>query len=385
MTVTTRPRPDYDPLGVRLPGFRLDAALESGPGFDDNTTPEANRRRSAAFLGETAELRLSSTFTRHALNLFASQDTRQYAGDGDRSWIDHTVGFNGRYDIGRASSVGFEYRHLRGHLDTTDFDVQTGSLTRPLPFESDIVRLTGVGAFNRLTLDGALDYRTVRYEEKGTAVVPTGYADFSDHDVLVGEGRLTYSLLPGRSLSLLSRLTDISYRRADQRGRDSFTWEVLGGVQYDLTGLWAARIEVGYRQRDYEDPSLARLSGPAFEGQITYMPSQLVTIALTGQRTIEESIRAQSVSYTRTAAKLGVDYELRRNVILSAELTGEQREYTRPRDTVSDAILLLSGRLLLNRSATLIGSYQYVRRLEAADGFEEYDRNLVQLRLRFAL
>ena len=36
VTVNTRPRPDYDPLGVRLGAFRLDGLVEIGPGFDSN-------------------------------------------------------------------------------------------------------------------------------------------------------------------------------------------------------------------------------------------------------------------------------------------------------------------------------------------------------------
>jgi hypothetical protein len=56
---------------------------------------------------------------------------------------------------------------------------------------------------------------------------------------------------------------------------------------------------VGYRERDYEGVGIKNLSGPAFEGEVTYQPTLLTTLRLSGRRTIEESIRNNAVSFTR--------------------------------------------------------------------------------------
>jgi hypothetical protein len=91
------------------------------------------------------------------------------------------------------------------------------------------------------------------------------------------------------------------------------------------------------------------------------------------------------VSFTRTLGQVNVDHEYLRNVILGAEVAVDRREYDNPNQQATDAIGVLSARWLINRNLALVGSYQHVRRLSASAGFEEYDRNLVQLRLRIAL
>ena len=53
ITVGTRPRPDFDPLGVRLGGFRLDASLEAGLGWDSNLLGTSRNRVSDGYASET--------------------------------------------------------------------------------------------------------------------------------------------------------------------------------------------------------------------------------------------------------------------------------------------------------------------------------------------
>ncbi|WP_424139431.1 outer membrane beta-barrel protein [Roseomonas chloroacetimidivorans] len=383
-TVTSRSRPDYDPLGVRLGGFRLHGSAEAGVGFSDDVAPNTMPGRSDGFVDNAFRLDLNSDWTRQALGITASQAARQHIRSNDLNWNDFGVGFAGRYDIGRASSVGFEYGHVRNHLDVTSFDVEQGSLTRPIPYDSDRVRLTGTAGLNRVAIRNAVEYSIIRYdEEERTAFGTIGSG--RDHNRLLGETEMAYSFVPGRAVTLTTRLTDINYRRSDRRGQDSFTWEVLGGVRYDLTGLWEVRFAAGYRHRDYQDPTLRSLSGPAFEGQITYLPSQLTTFTLAAQRTIEESIRADATSYTRTQIRFAVDHELRRNIILSGELRAERLEYQSPSEKVTDAAGMIGLQFLINRNWSVWASYQRYERLEAPASTREFDQNVLQLRMKFAL
>ncbi|MFC7556170.1 outer membrane beta-barrel protein [Pseudoroseomonas wenyumeiae] len=162
-TVTGRLRPDYAPAGVRLGGFRLDGNVDAGVGYSDNLAPTAPERLTGIFLDEALRLALSSDWTRHAVSVTASQATRRHPDAGSLDWTDYQVGLGGRYDIGRASSVSLGYSHIRGHLEVTDFDVQQSTLNRPLPFDSDVFQTSGIAAFNRITLGGSAEYRTVRY------------------------------------------------------------------------------------------------------------------------------------------------------------------------------------------------------------------------------
>ncbi|MDJ0387770.1 outer membrane beta-barrel protein [Roseomonas sp. E05] len=385
VTVLTRPRPDYDPTGVRLGAFRIDGAVEAGMGFSDNIEPSRSEELSDGFFSEQLTAGIGSQWTRHAVGLSVTQDTRQYLQYSAQNWNDYGVGINGRYDVGRASSLNASYNHLHSHLSVDNFDVQQqeGSLSRPVPFDSDIFQVGGTAAFNRLALSTSLSYATIRYEnETNDGVLERNSED--DYDSKSGEFRGEYSLVQGRRIVGLVRLQDISYTRTGQSGRDSFTWEAQAGFDYDFDGVWQARLLVGYRQRDYDEPGRKSLTGPAFEGQVMWMPSQLTTATVAVQRTIEESIRQDNVSYTRTAARLTVDHEMLRNVIVTGELRAEHRDYPE-RGTVTDGIALVGAQILLNRHLALNAQYQHTERLDAPEGYREYGINEVLVRLRFAL
>ena len=118
---------------------------------------------------------------------------------------------------------------------------------------------------------------------------------------------------------------------------------------------------------------------------MSWSPTQLTTVTFNVARTIEESIRRDAVSYQRTTGGLRVDHELLRNVIIGGEVRADRREYTSPNQNATDGVVEVSGRWLLNRSLSVSGTYAYNRRIEATGGAFEFERNLVQLRLRLAL
>ncbi|WP_165943494.1 outer membrane beta-barrel protein [Roseicella aquatilis] len=384
VTVASRQRRDYDPLGVRLGGFTLNAAVDAGPGYDSNLLGNNRNKISDGFMDEAASVSLDSNWTRHAAGVSGNMDARQYFKESAFNWVDWDLGGYGRYDVNALTNVEARYRHYRDHLDVFNFDVQSAGFRRPVPFDSDEFQVSGTTQFSRVGLLGTVFYRTYRYEN----VVSDGVQNqvtFNNFDTLIGSVGTSYAFSQGRFANLVLRLQDISYQQQEARGRDSFTWQLLGGFTYDFDGVWQARIALGWQERSYRDANLKSLSGPAAEGQVTWAPTLLTTVRFNVTRSIEESIRQDSVSFIRTAGGMGVDHELRRNVILSGDFRADYREYERPSQTALDGIFTVGTRYLVNRSVSLIGTYSYSRRFEASGGFPEYDRNLFQVRVRVAL
>jgi hypothetical protein len=384
VTVETRPRPDFDPFGVRLGGFRLDGFLEGGAGYDSNVFGRKRSVQGDGYATETGNVTLGSDWTRHAVGASANIDSRQFFDRRELSWTDWNVGGFGRYDFDARTNVEARYRHSREHLDVYNFDVQSAGIFKPVPFDSDEVQVSGTTRFNRLGLTGIGLYKTFRFED----VDINGQRQFTSlnsFDTVIGAVGASYAFTPGRFVTATVRLQDISYEKSVSRGRDSFTWVALLGFEYDFDGVWAGRIGVGYQQRDYNSPQFKTLEGPALEGRLSWSPTQLTTVTLNVARTIEESIRQDAVSYQRTSAGLRVDHEFLRNVLLGAEIRADRREYARPSEQATDGVVQLSARYLLNRSVSVSGTYAYNRRLEATGNAEIFDRNLIQLRLRVAL
>ena len=385
VTVESRPRPDFDPLGVRLGGFRLDGFVEGGMGYDSNVFARENNVKSDVYAQETATVQLSSDWTRHSVGASALIDSRQYLSQNDLSWTDWNVGGFGRYDIDSRSNVDLRYRHYREHLDVYNFDVQSAGISKPVPFDSDEVQVSGSTRFNRLGLAAIGLYRTFRFEDVDLGGVRQ-FTSNNNFDTVIGALSGSYAFNPGRFVTATVRLQDISYEKSISRGRDSFTWVALLGFEYDFDGVWAGRLGIGYQQRDYNSPQIKALEGPAVEGRVSWSPTQLTTVTFNVARTIEESIRQDAVSYLRTTGGIRVDHEYLRNVLLGGELRADRRDYGGSQgSSATDGVVQLNSRWLLNRSLSLVGTYAYTTRLEASGTVPTYDRHLVQLRLRVAL
>jgi hypothetical protein len=384
VTVTTRPRPEYDPVGVRLGAFRLDAAAELGLGYDDNVFGRKNDRTGDGFFSSGGTASLMSGWTRHGVGVSGFVEDRRYFDETGLSTTDWGVNTFGRYDFDVRTSLEARYLHQRSHLDVNSVDVQQAGITRPVPFDTDDFQVTGTTWFNRLALTGIGTYRMVRYDDIDIGGVRQRLS-LNDYNSWLGALGAAYAITPGRLVTLIGRIQDITYDDRSQRGRDSFTWEVLVGFQYDFDGVWQARGGIGYIQRSYSSPAIKNVEGVAFEGQVIWAATQLTTVSMGVRRSIEDSITESGVSYTLTRVNANVDHELLRNVILGGELGVTYSDYQTLNINSTDGYALLSARWLLNRNMALTASYQFSARLQGSSTIEEYYRNLVQVRLRFAL
>ncbi len=391
VTVANRAREDFDPLGVRLGGFRLDAAAEFGAGYDDNLFGTRRNREADGYATWLAEAGLQSDWSRHALGLTGRVEQRRYLETTALNWTDYAIGAFGRYDVNADTNVELRLNRVQEHLETSNVDVQQAGLTRPVPYAYNEAQLQGQTRFNRLGVLLQGNFRDYNFDDVDLGPAPTpgqprpGDISRFDFQSSIAALGLSYEVGPGRYVNLIGRFQDIKYDESAQSGRDSKTWEVLGGFTYDFDGVYSLRAAIGYRQRDYDGPGIPNLSGPAFEGELTWQPTLLTTVTFGAKRTIEESIRANSVSYTRTQGQVRVDHEYLRNVILGLELGADRREYEQPSEQATDAYGIVSARWLLNRTVSVVASYQHARRLDSSAGIDDFDRNLIQLRLRIAL
>ena len=96
-------------------------------------------------------------------------------------------------------------------------------------------------------------------------------------------------------------------------------------------------------------------------------------------------MRSDAASYLRTYARLGVDHELRRDIILSGALLLDRREYKTPVQHADDGIVQVGAQWFLNRAVSVGLNYQYTNRFSRTVGLPAFDQNLAMLRLRIAL
>ncbi|MGG5822261.1 outer membrane beta-barrel protein [Falsiroseomonas sp. HW251] len=391
VTVSGRARPDYDPVGIRLGGFRADAAAEIGAGYDSNILGNNNGRLSDGFASLGAEAGVRSDWSTHALGVTGRVLNRTYASEGQQDWTDFAVGLYGRYDFTPYTSVSAAYNLVQEHLSASSIDVQEAGLARPVPYYYNEFNVQAQTRLNRLGFLALANWRGYRFSnvDAGPAAVPgqlpPGDVSVFDFDSIIGAVGTSYELSPGRFVNATLRYQNINYSDASQSPRDSNTWEGTVGFTYDFDGVWGFNGEVGYLQRDYSGAGIKTLSAPAFRGTLTWQPTLLTSVSAFVGRSVRESIRDNAVSYTATVGSLRVDHEYLRNVIVGAEAGVEWDQYQQPSQSSTDAYGAVSARWLINRSFSLVGSYQYSWRLNASAGLPDYNRNLVQFSLRMAL
>ncbi len=92
-----------------------------------------------------------------------------------------------------------------------------------------------------------------------------------------------------------------------------------------------------------------------------WFPTELTTVNLNGSRTIEDPVDAGSQAYISTNLSAGVDHELLRNVLLSAQASyGKDNYETINRDDKRTGFNA-SATYLMNRNVGLILTYTYLK------------------------
>ena len=389
--VADRAREDFDPVGIRLGSFRADASAELGMGYDSNILGTNTNRESDGFASLGAQAGIRSDWSSHALGLTGRILQRSYFQESAQDWTDFAVGVSGRYDITPDTSVSGAYNFVQEHLSSTSIDVQQAGLSRPVPYTYNEVVAQAQTRLNRVGLLVQGNWRGYRFEDvdSGPATTPgatpPGEVSVYDFDSAIGAVGMNYALGPGRYVNLVLRYQNINYLNSAQSARDSDTWAGLVGFTYDFDGIWGFNGEVGYMERDYSGAGLKNLSAPAFTGTVRWQPTLLTTVTGTLERSVRESIRGNAVSYVATTGALRVDHEYLRNVILGGEAGFEWDQYRQPNQQATDLYASVSARWLINRNFSLVASYQYAWRVDASAGFDDYNRNLVQVALRMAL
>ena len=389
VTVLTRPREELDPQGVRIGSFRLDASAAGALGYDSNIYGNNANRQGSGFWDTLLAASLNSQWTTHALSVTGSLTDRQYFDQSDLSWLDWNVGVAGRYDFSGSANMSAGYQHQRSHLSVSNVDVQQAGIFRQVPYSVDEFRLGSQVGLNRVTLNAELNYRIFRYSDVGQyATIPGATAPNTtllDFNSWAAGLSAAYELAPGRSVLVTGRFQDVQYTDSGAGDRNSTTWAVLGGFRYDFDGIWQAAAAAGFLQRNFNGGQFKTINVPLLEAQVFYNPTRLTTLSLAVRRGVNESIRSDTASYVFTYVRLGVDHELRRDIILSAAALYLRTDYNQPSQYADDGVLQVGAQWFLNRSVSIGATYQYTNRFNRSGSVVGFDQNYGLLRLRLAM
>jgi hypothetical protein len=434
VTVQSRARPLYAAPGIQFGSFDIRPKLDQSVLY--NTNPTGISGPGSWESDTSVALSAGSLWSRNGLGLSLGADHYQYF---TLPGLDHTnwnVGLVGGYTIADSQLV-LAYSHqsyyqlgtslatartptpllsqpatsqpatttttggttnpLLGQTSTYQpvTTLGTVSTTTPLLDQTDTAQINYTFNFSRFSVTPDVSVSSYRF---GTATVlgtPLNQ-NYLDRNVLAGGLTTRYSMSEEGGLLLVVRGIDNAYPNT-QFGvptNDSRDYLLLGGIDYQPRGVWRYRLLAGMELSTFSATQYSTTTSPVVEGSVVWNPTGLTTVTGSLYRLIQSPQSAGTNGFVLTSARLVVDHELRRNILLQARGSAQLAQYLQ---SGTQTNFTFGGGLswLLNRNVRLSLDYDAIKQ-SGTTGFStpsnpntvtlgEYNQSLVALTLHVGL
>lgn len=383
VSVTQRPRPGYEALGVRAGGFTIYPKITLDVASEDNVFFEATNEKSDTIYSARPVVEVVSNWSRHQLQLTAQANTYKYDKYSREDNTTYQVLAKGRIDVlrGTAITLGAGYESL---VEARYNPTVQQLASDPVEYTHSYATVGASREVNRLRVSGQVRYGQWDYDNTFVGATPINLS-YRNRKVGEGELRVDYAISPALAVYAYGAASDYDYDApvlAADVNRDSKGWQGAVGADFEITDLTRGQIQVGYLHQKYDDPRVSDTDGLALRGRLEWFPTQLATVTLTAERFVDDTgvYGAGGVLSARGAAR--VDYELLRNVIVTGQLGWQQDDYQGVDRKDDQTTSMIGVNYLLNENLGVFGQYNFQTR--NSDGLQrgvEYDANRFQIGL----
>ena len=314
-------RDRFEGLGWRAGQFWIGPSVETGYFYDSNVFGESSGKNDDSGIYVSPSVAVKSDFGRHAINLRAGLDHFEYFDLSSQSRTNFDGELDGRYDI-RSDLV------VLGGVKGGKFTQAPGDLEYPTPglptSPGDYYTFDTWGSinksFNRFSVSAGAAYKMYDYDD-----VDGIDQDFRDGDVVTVGGRVGYLVSPGYKI-----FSDFRHNWRDYSGA-TIQLILMAGALLAALSLksrtwflvnWASAIW----SRRMTPSGSPTTSGFTYHGALVWNPTQLMTVRLDADRTIEDST-LNKTGRIQDAVKLAVDYEVLRSLIFSPAMGISYNDY----------------------------------------------------------
>ena len=390
VTVLTRARPLYDPAGIRTGGFILHPVLEEGFGYDTNVLGSTHPSGSWG-IATRPSLLAASNWSRDSVAGYVGMDNSRaldLPAQGQTNW---TASLGGGLDIGRDRAT-LAAAHLSLHQARTEIDALASDT--PIAYQVNDIRAAYALNLSQMSITPDVNFSQYRYDATTILGVPSPQG-YRDRNIVQGGVTLRHELAPGRHLIVVVRATGTGYTQPQPGtpSRDSTGYVMLTGVDYDYDGVWRVRLLVGWEIRDFAARQYATHASPVAEAGLIWTPTGLTTVTATLSQSIEDAAQEGVAGYTYTTARLRLDHEYLRNVLLHASVGLQRAVFTQGASAQNGASLGGGVTWLVDRNLRLSADYAFSAQQGTpatpsntpSGSASSYARNILLMSLRFAL
>jgi hypothetical protein len=385
VTVQSRARPAYEPLGIHINTSTIRPMLGMSVGYDNNIFGGPSHRGAWEIATQPSVL-ASTENSIGSAGLYLSANDVHYLGVPSQHRSDGSAFLGGTINLGRDKlTLGAGY--LSQHEDRTALDALPSD--QPVAFTVANFRASYDAAFGRFTATPAIELNQFQFANTTIFGHPVSEAG-RDRTSVQGGVTLRYGWMSGRDLLWVNRLVDTRYDHPSvgRTSNDSDAWQTLFGVDYDDDTVWRYRLLGGVEYRQAAASTASQITGIA-EAEIIWSPTGMTTLHASAFRGVEDAAQTGLSNFTYTSARLRVDHELLRNVLLTASATVRQATFNQTGGQQLGFGFDTGASWLINRNLRLSLTYDFadVRNAHLPVGTVagDYTRSLTLLAVRVAL
>jgi hypothetical protein len=387
VSVRNRPRPEYEAPGIRMGTFQLSPRLTVGSSRDDNVfaTDTDQIEDRVTVLG--GNVRLRSREGRVPMSVYGDFDSQSYSDNPLEDYVDRTGGASIGFNFARRTTVSLGGDYALTHQSRGEPSFPAAAIERPR-FETGTALLDIAHDFASGRLNLSAERESINFDDALLAGGTTIDQDFRDRDTHTVE--VQGNIVVGESLAALVRAVQVQRDYdldtvAGEIDRNSTSTALFGGVALDVTNLMSGEVAIGALELDNRDPEQSDTRSVAVSSSLELYMTQLMTATVDVQRTSAAADIEGSASYIGTSVSIGLDYELRRNLILSAAVARSRREYTDLDRRDNNKRASISAQWLVNRRMNVVLDYSHIERRWLVDAGLNYRQRVLSANVNFAL
>jgi hypothetical protein len=359
--VKTRLQPGYEPVGVRAGAWMFVPSLTMGGLYNSNVFATPSNKQSDIALHVNPSLRAYTLWERHSLEIESEVHSASYLRNPGLDWLDANFKARGRVDLSNDEAILTNFRAAQLHDEVGSLTSPAGAI-QPTPYSLVTGDATYWRQFNRLSLSAGARIDSYSY---GTTRAQNGSIinqDGRDGQIYTGHGRLEYVFTPkfGVFAAVEGNRRDLRGSPTQPLGSDGY--RALGGIDVELSRLLSAEIGAGYADQHFDAATIGRVVGPAYRAILTWSPTRTVDVKFKAESIVTQAVDTDATGIRADALQLGIDYEFRRNVVVSFAVIYENDRFFGQvrKDNVYGT--LAEVKYLLNRHWSISLRHQYTKR-----------------------
>ena len=373
--VTARPRPDFDPLGIRAGGFLIYPSAGVAASYDDNVFATEDDTTDDFIFNFLPGFLIRSNFPRHAINFSAQADIGRYVSETSENYEDFGAELNGLLDITRANRLTGGINFARSH-DERDDPEDPGADVReePVEFYEYGADLGFQQEFNRLNFSLRGTFDRDDFQERD----PEDNEDLRDRNLYGARLRSGYFISPRINAFLQGGYRREERDASNKSGRDNNVYSAGVGTEIDFTGLLFGEVFAGWSLQEFDESEFDSENGFTYGVNLTWNPTRLTSVRLDGTGGFEPS----TVGSSRLESDIGlrVDHELLRNLLIGGQVAYSRDDFQDTDRTDNRIDVGPSLTYFVNRNFSVGAAYTFTTR-SSDESEREFDRNVVSLRV----